>query len=263
MPRLIFSGGPGKRSPAFSLRLCAAETALSREAVSRGGPVMREKEKGKGGIRGGATIVLAVIVLVLCAGECRAFPYRPAAPLSLVSEYADLKSSAPPHTQVWQVVPETSPDGATVLRFFLEAAGEAGALCEVMLPPPGAAGEIRWTGKTGQKKSGAGMLLLPGFPAPCDVLPVDRQDGSGAYAERSEAGGRVFARSYRVSFTTSSVGEAKTLGWIRAEDPAGTELIMVSVTDDKGRPVVKQLWPADGSWWLYEETPLRRSWLIR
>jgi hypothetical protein len=38
---------------------------------------------------------------------------------------------------------------------------------------------------------------------------------------------------------------------------------MVAVSDEKGRPVVKQLWPAGGSWWLYEETPLRRSWLVQ
>jgi hypothetical protein len=37
---------------------------------------------------------------------------------------------------------------------------------------------------------------------------------------------------------------------------------MVTVTDEKGRLVVRQLWPAAGAWWLYEETPLRRSWLI-
>ena len=118
-------------------------------------------------------------------------------------------------------------------------------------------------GKTGQKKSGAGILLVPGFPAPCDVLPVGAQDsGSGVYEEKSEAGGRVFSKSYRVSFAAVSVGEAKSMGWIRAEDPGKAGLIMVAVTDEKGRPVVKQLWPADGSWWLYEETPLRRSWLI-
>jgi hypothetical protein len=37
---------------------------------------------------------------------------------------------------------------------------------------------------------------------------------------------------------------------------------MVTVTDEKGRLVVRQLWPAGGAWWIYEETPLRRSWLI-
>lgn len=117
-------------------------------------------------------------------------------------------------------------------------------------------------GKNGQKKSGEAILLLPGFPAPCDVLPVGRDDRGSAYAERIEAGGRVFSKSYRVSFTAFSIADAEAMNWIRVQDPGRTGLIMVTVTDERGRPVLKQLWPADGSWWLYEETPLRRSWLI-
>jgi hypothetical protein len=211
------------------------------------------------------SVLLAVIGLLMLAGECRAFPYRPAAALSIVSEYAAFKDSAPPHTQVWKVVPQVGPDGASILRFFLEASAEAVTVCELRLPSPGAAGEIQWEGmgRSGQqKKSGGDILLLPGFPAPCDVLPVGRQDRGGAYEERVEAGGRVFSKSYRVSFDTVSVADARAMSWIRVEEPGKAGLIMIAVTDEKGRPVVKQLWSADGTWWLYEETPLRRSWLI-
>jgi len=210
------------------------------------------------------SFLLAVIGLLMLADECRAFPYRPANALSLLSEYAAFNDSAPPHTQLWKVVPEVGPDGVSILRFFLEASAEAGAVCELSLPSPGAAGDIQWrgTGKSGQKKSGTGVLLLPGFPAPCDVLPVGQGDRGGSYGERIEAGGRVFSKSYRVSFAGFSVADAKAMGWIRLEDPGKAGLIMVTVTDERGRPVVKQLWAADGSWWLYEETSLRRSWLI-
>ncbi len=211
-----------------------------------------------------SSVLLAVIGLLMLADDCRAFPYRPAAAVSILSEYAAFNDSAPPHTQVWKVVPEVGPGGASILRFFLEASAEAVTVCELRLPSPGAAGEIRWKGmgESGQKKSGAGILLLPGFPAPCDVLPVGRGDRGAAYEERIEAGGRVFSKSYRVSFAAFTVADAKAMGWIRVEDPGKAGLIMVTVTDERGRPVVKQLWPADGSWWLYEETPLRRSWLI-
>ena len=225
--------------------------------------VIKEREKREKRVVRGGNILLAVILLMLFAGECLAVPYRPAAALSIQSEYSAVKSPARPHTQVWKVVPETAPDGATLLRFFLEASTEAAPLCELRLPPPGAAGEIQWAGKTGQKKSGAGILLVPGFPAPCDVLPVGTQDSGTLYEEKTEAGGRVFSQRYRVSSAAVDIGEAKTMGWIRAEDPGGAGLIMVSVRDEQGRPVVKQLWPADGSWWLYEETPVRRSWLVQ
>lgn len=223
---------------------------------------MAKKRKNK--VMHSGAALLAVIGLLMLAGECRAFPYRPAAALSILSEYAAFKDSAPPKTQVWKVVPQVGSDGASILRFFLEASAEAVTVCELSLPSPGAAGDIQWKGmgQSGQKKSGAGILLLPGFPAPCDVLPVGRGDRAGAYEERIEAGGRVFAKSYRVSFAAFSVADAKAMSWIRVEDPGKAGLIMVTVTAENGRPVVKQLWPADGSWWLYEETPLRRSWLI-
>ena len=162
-------------------------------------------------------VLLAVIAMLMFADECRAFPYRPASELSLLSEYAAFNDSAPPHTQVWKVVPEVGPDGASILRFFLETSVEAGAVCELRLPTPGVAGDIQWKGmgKSGQKKSGAGILLLPGFPAPCDVLPVGQGDRGGAYGERIEAGGRVFSKSYRVSFDAFTVADGKAMGWIR------------------------------------------------
>jgi hypothetical protein len=210
------------------------------------------------------SVLLAVIGLLMLADECRAVPYRPITAVSIISEYAAFNNLAPPHTLVWKVVPEIGPDGSSILRFFPEPSAGAAPVCELIIPSPGAAGEIRWNGmgKRGQKKSGEGMLLLPGFPAPCDVLPVGQGERGVAYGERIEAGGRVFSKSYQVSFALLSVADAKAMGWIRVEDPGKTGLIMVTVTDAKGRPVLKQLWPADGSWWLYEETPLRRSWLI-
>jgi hypothetical protein len=251
-----------EKAPRFSFGFSGAEIPLYRAAVSRGGSVIKERKKR---VIHRGTIVLAAIVLLLFAGECLALPYRPPAAVSVLSEYSAFKGSARPHTQVWKVVPETSPDGATVLRFFLEASAEAVAIGELRLPAPGAAGEIQWTGvgKTDQKKSGKDMLLVPSFPAPCDVLPVGEQDSGKIYEERIEAGGRVFSKRYRVSFAAFTIGEAKTMGWIKVGDPGNTGLIMVAVTDEQGRPVVKQLWSANGSWWLYEETPLRRSWLIQ
>jgi len=66
--------------------------------------------------------------------------------------------------------------------------------------------------RNGQKKSDTGILLVPGFPAPSDVLPVDQKENGRAHAERSEAGGRVFSRSYRISFAAFTVDEAKALG---------------------------------------------------
>ncbi len=210
------------------------------------------------------SILMAVFGLLTLASECRAFFYRPAAAVSILSEYAALNDSAPPHTQVWKVVPEATPDDAATLRFFPEAAVRADAVCEISLPPFGSGGEIIWKGigESGEKRSTTGLLLLPGFPAPCDILPVGEKDEGRVYQQKREAGGSVFTRSYQVSSARFSVAEAKAKGWIREEAPGIPDLIMVTANDEKGRLALMQLWPAAGSWWLYEETPLRRSWLI-
>lgn len=211
-------------------------------------------------------MLMAMIGLLTFAADGRAFSYRPAAALSILSEYGASDDSAPRHTQVWKVAPEAGPDGAVTLRFFPEAIAGADALCVLKLPPPGTAGAIRWEGVgiSGEKRSDTGLLLVPGFPAPCDILPAGETPEGRVYQEKSEAGGRVFIRRYRLFTQPSSAGEAKAMGWIRAEaeKTVRSALSMVTVTDEKGRLVVRQLWPADGAWWLYEETPLRRSWLI-
>jgi len=204
------------------------------------------------------------LLALLVASECPAFFYRPIETVSILSEYAALSDSEPPHTQVWKVVPEATPDGAARLRFFTEASAEQDPVCELELPPSGSPGEIslKRIGQTGEKTSTTGLLLAPGFPAPCDVLPVGETDEGRVYQEKSEAGGSVFIRRYLVSSAAISVPEATAKGWIRGE-ATGSSLIMVTAADENGRLAVRQLWPADGSWWLYEETPLRRSWLIQ
>jgi len=210
------------------------------------------------------SLVFMALLALLVASECLGFSYRPAGALSILSEYAAFNDSAPPRTQIWKVVPEATPDGAARLRFFPEAAAEKDPVCELELSPFGSAGEILWNGigESRTKISNTGLLLAPGFPAPCDVLPVGPQDKECVYQEKREAGGRVFIRSYRVTSAAFSPAEAKEKGWIKAETKAMSELILVTVTDEKGQLAVRQLWPAHGSWWLYEETPMRRSWLI-
>jgi hypothetical protein len=214
-------------------------------------------------IRRTGSILVALFALLALSSECRAFYYRPAAALTILSEYAAHNDSAPPRTQIWTVVPEAGKDGAVTLRFFKGEAVGGEVVCTLTLPSSVSAGEIVWQGlgKSGEKRSGTGLLLLPGFPAPCDVLPAGGNDSGAVYKENVEAGGRIFSRSYRIDFNGFSIGEAKAMGWIKKE-PAVSELTMVTATDERGRLAVRQLWPAGGSWWIYEETPTRRSWLI-
>ena len=263
LPRLISRWGALKKAPHFSFAPSMRRQISFRERFQGDCSVVKEKKNRL--IRRGS-IVLAVIGLMTLAGECRAFPYRPAAAVSILSEYAAAKASAPPHTQVWKVVPEVGSGWRDRSCGFswrrrprrLPCVNSGFPLPEA----PEKSGGKGW-GKAGKRKAARACCWYPAFPPPAMFSP-SAGDGSGGrvYEERIEAGGRVFSKSYRVSFDPFTVGEAKAMGWIRVEDPGSAGLIMVTVTDEKARPVVKQLWPADGSWWLYEETPLRRSWLI-
>ena len=210
-------------------------------------------------------MILSILFCVLTlADESQAFCYRPDATIRILSEYTAFNNSAPPPTQVWEVVPENGPDGSSTLRFYQQGGTRAEAVCVLTLPPCGSAGTIIWTGigKSNEKRSDTGLLLAPGFPAPSDVLPVSEPDNGRIYQEKAVAGGKVFSNHYRIEWSGFDIDEAKSMGWIKADDPGTSQLIMVTVTNDKGKPVVRQLWPVQGSWWLYEETPLRRSWLM-
>jgi len=134
-PLLIVQWGALKKVPHFSLRFFGAKTAPRR---SQWGCAVAKKWKNR--VMHSGAVLLALIGLLMLADECRAFPYRPAAALSILSEYAAFNDSAPRHTQVWKVVPEVGSDGASILRFFLEASAEAIPVCELSLPAPGAAG---------------------------------------------------------------------------------------------------------------------------
>jgi len=211
-----------------------------------------------------ASLLFMAILVLLCASESSAFFYRPAEAVRIFSEYTGFNDSTPPRTQIWKVVPERTPDSAVRLRFFPEGAAETEAVCELELSPVGSPGAIslKRIGQPGEKTSNTGLLLAPGFPAPCDVLPVGENDEGRVYQEKREAGGRVFIRSYRVTSAPFRLAEANEKGWIKAETKGISELILVTVTDEKGQVAARQLWAPGGSWWLYEETPLRRSWRI-
>ena len=206
--------------------------------------------------------LLAVIALLMLADECRAFPYRPSRTLNLLSEYG-FNDSVPPHSRIWKVVPEVRSRRRIDPAVFHGSYRPKRAPCvNSGCPRPGSAGDIRWKGmgRADKRKAFRAFCFCPVFPR--HVMFSRSASAAGSTRRRVEAGGRVFSKSYRVTFDAVSVADAKSMGWVKVENPGQAGLIMVAVTDGKGRPVVKQLWPADGSWWIYEETSLRRSWLI-
>jgi hypothetical protein len=132
------------------------------------------------------------------------------------------------------------------------------------------------TGPGRQAESDNGLLLLPGYPAPCSVLPADQAESERFYDEKRSAGGRVFVRRYRVFWQDISLEEANSSGWLQAPpstdaavspsektgDATAPPLRMLTAVDDDNATVVRQLWREGDHWWIYEETPFKRSWRV-
>jgi hypothetical protein len=108
-----------------------------------------------------------------------------------------------------------------------------------------------------------GFLIVPGYPVPCDMLPVEAIKEDGVYAIEQTAGNRSFLRKYRIAVEEIKAAEAIDAGMIQKGILVPKTLRMITVLDDKEKMVLRQLWPiADASWWIYEETGVRKSWRL-
>jgi len=200
-------------------------------------------------------------LLILLPTVC-AFPFLPETELKIVSEILNPGDSEPVF-RMWTLVPESAPDGTYLLKFFPEVPESLTPFCELKINLT--SGEIEWHG-TGRKrkKSGTnGMMIVPGFPAPCDILPVAQKEPVKTYKDSTQAGGRVFVKKYRILREDVSSEEAKKNGWLEKNIPEPAGFIMMTAVDEQEHLVVKQLWPVNGTWWIYEETPYRRSRIVQ
>lgn len=105
------------------------------------------------------------------------------------------------------------------------------------------------------------IVLSKGFPVPYDYLaPYDDRLKEAVIKRR--AGGLTF--SYRVTreIRQISLDEAVAQNMVEGEmarDLIGKALRLITIRKG-GALLVRQLWPDGASWWVYEETPVRRSW---
>lgn len=105
------------------------------------------------------------------------------------------------------------------------------------------------------------LLLSDGFPVPYDYL-APFQDVPETVEIKKQAGGFVFKKTYQWHSESMDFNDALAGGHLSedmAEMYAGKRFHMISVHKDETL-VVRQLWPEKADWWVYEETPLRRSW---
>ena len=166
----------------------------------------------------------------------------------------------------WSVVSDKNSDGSTILSFYMEGTDQP--LCQLEVSATDY--RIKWlTGTRGPSVILSDELLIAsGYPAPCDILPVAKAISSigeaTSYEIKRKAGGSTVNEKFRVESIVVKVEEAKNNGWIRNNLDVKENLYMIRVYNLRTNGLmVQQLWPADGAWWIYEETPSRHSWRIQ
>jgi len=208
------------------------------------------------------SLLFFLLSLLLPSGVTGADPYRPLSKIRVLSEYAAANASQPPRNEIWAVNSEEPVDDGWELRFFLNEGESGKALCRVQLLPHANGRNIKYQVPGMKERAYEDIMILSDFPAPCDVLPVNPDAEDRIYTQRRTAGGARFVTQYRAVRENVALGEALEKGWIKEVVPIQSPLMMISILDDRGRTVVRQLWPQGGEWWLYEENDSRRSWLI-
>jgi hypothetical protein len=205
-----------------------------------------------------------LLFLVLSYSRAYALPYRPENKIRILSNYLSSGDKSSEYAHVWNMEPGSSPEGKYLLEFYPDSGSLSKPICRLKIARDGLIKEIDFEAMEGGrgKTVKTGLLIITDFPVPCDMVPVSQSDAQEVYKDRTEAGGRVFVRKYNVSYRRVDLQEARENGWLRPDLSESSSLNMVTVSDNKGHEVVKQLWPVDGTWWIYEETSLRKSWRV-
>lgn len=211
--------------------------------------------------------LLPLLLSASPASGVTAMPYQPDRQVTIETEYAAASPSPSMPPRTWRIR-ATPGKGEVILAAY--PAGTDIPFCTITLPDAGAPGRIVLSEPRGrqERSSDNGLFVLPGHPAPVNILPVEQAEAEKFYDEKRTAGGRVFVKRYRVFQEAVSEETALQKGWIPKDAGTGIAgqsrpetrpLRVVTVEDDSRTPVVRQVWREGDSWWIYEETPFKRS----
>ena len=211
-------------------------------------------------------IVFAVIFFLMPTNTVWALnPYQPETRVEILTEatVGDTPGSRPVFSRII-AGPVQKNDDVRSIDFFNAASGNLMGRLK-FLPD----GKLSWEGKgaTAKRFQTNDLLIIPGLLIPMDVLPVNRffnTKETAVYDFRREAGGRSFVDQIRLSVQSVSRAQARQAQWLRLEKEIPPELKLIKAVDlHTGQLIVKQLWAIGDDWWLYEQTPFRRSWRIK
>jgi hypothetical protein len=202
-----------------------------------------------------------VIFFPMCVS---AFPYQLEQSIEVITEPLEKENGFEPIE--WRIAPEFNKNGTSVILFSRQESGKS--VCRLTFSDSSV--DLSWDGHSVSPdliRSGD-LLIVSGVPIPCDVLPAAKLFSTDApilYEVRQEAGGRTFVERIQVSLVAVTYGEAKNHGWVKIPeiDIKTTFYLIKAVNLRTGELMVQQLWADGQSWWIYDETPYRRSWRIR
>mgnify|MGYP006293254243 FL=1 len=219
-------------------------------------------------IRFKKAFIFIFLVLLLLPYLAFPFSYQPQTPVFIKTQILLASGNAnPSEARIWRIVIEKKGQSGALISFFYEKSessfcwiklSEASQILDLELP--GAAGNIL------QKNN---FLFVPGYPAPCDIFPLQSSnwtaaDGPVSYEVQRNIGGQRFVDKIRFQSRLVSVQEASTKGWIRkpAVNLTGVLHVFKAINCRSNQLICLQVWQSGADWWVYEETPYRRSWQI-
>jgi len=216
------------------------------------------------------TFFFSIVLISLCIssfGSAALLSAGPVDEFTILSRYRAIDNSKLPTERTWIITAHRSAERGQVLRFMLQRKNSRETFGELISPDDsGGKAPVRWKAmKDDRSREGIGrLLIMSGYPAPCNVLPRHPERDKEVYQERREAGGQVFVKNYHLEREDVSIERARSQGWVTNDHALnGRPLQLITVLDDRDHLVARQLWPEGAAWWVYEETPFRQSWLVK
>lgn len=210
------------------------------------------------------SILLLLLILISPHKLLLAKPYSPTSPIVIKTQILEglIDARKRPVTMTYTATCETGPTMRPTLAWHLGPDSSGEVLARITID----AERLHIQKKNsprGESINGV-IYLADGYPVPIDILPVNQEAAVQKYNMEQQGGNRVFLTPYTVSITPISVAAAVEKGWVNAQDFQAVEVSfhLVSAKKASGKIAARQLWPEDGEWWVYEETPFRRSWRL-
>lgn len=173
-----------------------------------------------------------------------------------------------PSSRIWRVASERLSQGGGVSISFFPKESQS-PFCRVNLSAAGQIVDSEIPGAAGNVLKKPDFFFLPGYPAPCDIFPhnilvSDNPEASASFKVQRDIGGERFVDEICINTRPVSVQEAGANGWLKEFTPDSSDSLRVveAVNCRSGRLISLQVWPQGADWWVYEETPYRRSWQI-